>query len=91
MIEYLPNMAMLCLLIGTLPSMIQAVKNRKNLIGFSFIGAVGLLIGQVLFVIYFASLNDVLTTLFELPLVAYWALVVIYTKKSVEAKKSNHR
>ena len=91
MIQYLPNIAMFCLLVGTLPSIAKAIKNRTNLIGFSFIGALGLLLGQFLFVIYFAFLGDAITVLFELPLVTYWLLVVIFTKKTVSPKVAQEK
>lgn len=77
----LANLGMLSLVIGTIPSIWSAIKNRNNLRGFSMLGAIGVMVGQSIYFVYFMLLNDYLTTMLSVPLLIYWAIVLIYTLK----------
>ncbi|MFA5366154.1 MAG: hypothetical protein WC325_13310 [Candidatus Bathyarchaeia archaeon] len=77
-LSWLSTLAMLALVIGTLPSMKAMHKNRHDLSAFSLLGASGIFVGQLMFVVYFGYVGDWLTTLLELPLCAFWLLVIIF-------------
>ena len=79
--QILASLAMMSLVIGTLPSIRSAVKNRNNLSGFSKVGALVILFGQVLYTTYFLLLQDYLTTLLSVPLITYWVFIVIFSTK----------
>ena len=68
---------MLALVIGTIPSIISALKNRKNLVAFSTIGSIGILIGQLIYLGYFMILQDYLTSILSIPLIIFWLSVLI--------------
>ena len=79
--QLLSNVAMLCLLVGTLPSIRSAIKNRENLIGFSTIGALVILFGQLLYCIYLVEMTNYIAALLSIPLMIYWTFVVIFSVK----------
>ena len=82
----LASFAMLFLVIGTVPSILSLVKDRKGLSGFNTIGVLSILIGQLLYTIYFLLLQDYMTTLLTIPLVGYWGLVLIFLVKNKDKK-----
>lgn len=83
----LANFGMLFLLLGTLPSILSAIKSRNNLSGFNVFGALFIIIGQSLYSLYFVMLGDYITTLLSLPLIVYWVLVIIFSIKKGTGKK----
>ena len=76
------NFGMMSLVIGTIPSIIAAIRNKKNLEGFSLIGALGILTGQTVFLFYFLLLQDIITSVLTLPLISFWAIVIFYKLKT---------
>lgn len=76
-ISLIANLGMLALVIGTIPSIISALKNRKNLVAFSTIGSIGILIGQLIYLGYFMILQDYLTSILSIPLIIFWLSVLI--------------
>jgi hypothetical protein len=77
-INTLANLAMLSLVIGTLPSIKEALKNRNVLKGFSLFGAFGIAIGQAGYFLYFSIIGDYITTILTTPMITYWLIVIIF-------------
>lgn len=74
----LSNIAMGLLVIGTIPSIYTAIKKRKQLEGFSLPGSIVILLGQMLYCIYFISLEDFMTAVLMLPMIIFWFYVSQY-------------
>lgn len=89
-VSILSNIATLSLFVGTLPSIVAIIKNRKCIDSFSAFGAIGILAGQLLFVTYFATIGDWITVLLMTPVTAFWTLVLFF-KATVKSKKSQLR
>lgn len=81
-LNILSNLAMLSLVLGTLPAYVALLKARGNLKGFSLLGTIGIFTGQLLFTIFFFLSNDYLTTALAIPLVIYWTLVLFFLHRS---------
>ena len=81
-ITLLANIAMSLLVLGSVPSIISAIRNRNNLYGFSTIGALIILIGQTMYSAYFLVLQDYVTVLLSVPLMFYWGFIVIFSNKN---------
>lgn len=77
-INLLSNLAMLSLVIGTIPSMYAVINNRNALKGFSILGCLGILVGQVLYSTYFYLIRDYITCLLTFPLATFWSIVLIF-------------
>jgi hypothetical protein len=80
-ISLLSNLSMFMLMLGTLPSIVAVVKNRRNLSAFSLLGAVGLVIGQTGFLLYFALIGDWLTSGLSVVATVFWWFIMVYKLK----------
>lgn len=88
-LAWLSTIGMFALVIGTLPSMKAMISSRNDLSAFSLIGASGIFAGQTIFVGYFGYIGDWLTTILELPLCAFWLIVIILKARKIQINKSN--
>jgi len=80
-VTILSNIAMALLAIGTIPSIYTAIKHRNRLKGFSFWGALILVIAQMLFLFFFFLIGDYVTSATSTIPTSYWWFVVFYTGK----------
>jgi hypothetical protein len=75
-LNLLANIAMICLFLGTLPSIVTLIKNKNKLEGFSLLGSFPMMFGEVAFLAYFALIPDYVTVALLLPLAVYWMVVI---------------
>ena len=83
-INLLANIGMVCLFLGTLPSIFTLIKNRGKLDGFNLIGSFPMAIGEWVFLFYFYLRQDYVTVALLLPLAVYWILVIGLKMKDIK-------
>ena len=82
MYDLLSYFSMVMLVIGTLPSIVAVIKNRKNLLAYSMLGNIGFMIGQFGYITFFALIGQYLSTALGLVPTTFWVTVVAYKLKN---------
>ncbi len=87
--EYIFLVGNLIILIGAFPLIKEVVKHRKNLKGYSFMGALFTLIGVTIVQFGIIKSTSWVGVVPTIPIIIFWSLVCIYNWKKLKGHLNN--